>query len=176
MRFEYEGKLLFAFNRAGFALSHKGDELIRPWIWSKAYTGIYSTNLKRDFSNIQEYWMYLGEIRKQEALPTNKIRGYMTDEIIKHWVQTTLLFGFYVVMYDINVQKKPANFWISIPKPERLELLKDVVVLRCSDLKEVKSVCDSVSSDFATAIGVHAGEIQYWNEDFRRLEDDRDKT
>lgn len=176
MRFEFKGKLLFAFNFAGYSLPVKGDEIIKPWPWSRAYDGVYSVNLKKDFPSMEEYWMHLGQVRSEETLPINKVRGYNTDEIINHWIQTKLLHGFYVVMYDINVQKKPDNFWISIPKPQRLELLKDIVVLRCSDLKQVKNVCDSISSDFATAIGVHAGEIQYWNEDFRKLEDDRNKT
>lgn len=158
--------------KLGISFDYHGDKL--TWIWPWAVVAMsskyYSDNYKFYTDSIKGYWVYLVQRSIEEHTTPAKVKGYYWPEIMTEWVAHNLRFGFYVVLHDIDLQNKSNVFWNKIPDAEKIELRKDIVVLRCQDMKEVIHICNSMSSDFATVEGVGHGKILYWNENHRKLE------
>jgi hypothetical protein len=85
------------------------------------------------------------------------------SDMVAAWVKLHCRTGIYVILYDINVEAKPATFWRSIPDKDKTQLLSDVVVLKCKDTNEAKALCDSISKDFAESYAIQDGSAFYWN-------------
>lgn len=162
---------MIRLEKEGIVFSYHGDVLTWKWPWlPRENTKFSSAQYKFSCNSLVDYWKQLGVISYKETSSISKVAGLSMHDVISQWVKTNLRFGFYVVLHDINPRVKPMDFWDRVPEKDRVEFAKDVVILRCKDLKEVESLCDSVSTDFAAAEGIVYGEIVYWNENLRYLD------
>ncbi len=138
----------------------KSGILIYSWPWNKKVEAefIYPDTRKGRLLKAAEY---LGKYR---ITAEEKVQGYSLEDLVLCWIKNSLQYGQYVVLYDINVSKKSSEFWTIIPEHQKVNLTKDMVLLTCKDVAQVKTLCDSIDINFASAIGVSNGEIFYWNE------------
>ncbi len=87
----------------------------------------------------------------------DKITGVDIRDLIFSWVNLHAMEGFYLALYDINVENKSANFWLNLPGPKKMILLNEVVVLRCKDKREVRTLQESIDPDFAKTMCFYNG-------------------
>lgn len=151
-------------SKKGITFNYNNDEITWIWWWARATRCVFfSLIYDRHFPSLKYYWMHVGLAEK--PMPLTKIRGFSLEAILRAWIKVNLRIGYYVVLYNINVQSKPTSFWRSIPDKDKTQLLSDIVLLKCKDSDEVVSLCDSISTDFASALGVQDGVAIYWNEE-----------
>lgn len=148
-------------SKKGITFNYNNDEITWLWWWARISYPFRSLIYDLGFYSFKEYWQHVG--RTERPLSISKIRGYPMADMIDAWIKLHCRTGIYVVLYDINVEAKPATFWRSIPDKDKTQLLSDVVVLKCKDTDEMKSLCDSISKDFAQAYGTSDGCVVYWN-------------
>lgn len=104
--------------------------------------------------------MHVGKVDK--PLPMLKIMGFDIPELIKAWAKIHCRVGDYLVLYDVNIDGKPAQFWRSIPDRDKKELLSDVVIVKCKSSKEAMDMCKLIEPDFAQALTISDGRVSYW--------------
>lgn len=151
-------------SKKGITFNYNNDEITWIWWWARQYSlAFYSLIYAFSFKSFKEYWQHVG--RHDKPLGVAKIKGYSLQALVYAWARLHCRSGHYVLLFDINVEAKPATFWRSIPDRDKKELLQDLVVLNCKDENEIQSLCDSISRDFATAIGIRDGHVVYWNEE-----------
>lgn len=159
----YKGKLLLEFTKEGVWFPYKGDEVLRSWPWKK----IDGNNKYRCSSRLGSYLNFANYKASldERGVVNGKITGFSLSHIILNWAGIHLRSGFNVVLFDVNVNSRNSDFWDRIPDFQKKQLTKDVVVLNCKDMREVKHLCDSINMDFAIALGFDHGRLKCWNED-----------
>lgn len=150
-------------SKKGITFNYNNDEITWVWWWARIAYPFYSMIYDLKFFSFKEYWQHIGRMDKPLGLA--KIKGYSLQSLVYSWAKLNCRVGHYVLLFDINVEAKPASFWRSIPDRDKKELLEDLVVLKCKDEAEIESLCNSISRDFATAIGIQDGYVVYWNEE-----------
>lgn len=163
----YQGKLILEIGWEGISFPHEGDEILWYWPWvrpSFKYEGISETykykslNLDQEFTDFEKY-----EFAVDKNSIKGKVEGFVFTDLLYSWMKVKLRHGHFVVLYDINVSSKSTSFWTRIPSRYQKELVKDVVILRCKDKREVIHLCQSIEENFATAIGVSNGDLIAFN-------------
>lgn len=151
-------------SKQGITFNYNNDEITWLWWWKRTNSNCpyFSLVYNYWFLNFRQYWLKVGG--SERNLPTSKIQGYSMENLISSWIKFNCRTGCYVLLYDINVESKPASFWRTIPDRDKTQLLADVVLLRCKDWDEIQRLCDSITTNFATAAGIKDGHIVYWNE------------
>ncbi len=160
------------FTRKGLSFRYHRDTIIWLWPWSRKLPHhVFYSELHGYFPSLAEHWFHMGYVSASITPNLEKVKGYPARTILLDWAKSNLRFGYFVVLHDIDVQSKSQSFWNKIPEKDRLEFGQDIVVLTCKDLKEVYTLCNSMSTDFALAEGMANGVCVYWNEDHRKNED-----
>jgi hypothetical protein len=152
------------FGRSGISFKYHGDVLLWKWPWARGLYGApyHSSFLTKDFNNFNEYWILFGEDRAFIKIGggKGKIHGFdLTEEVIPQWSSRVWPNEYIVCLFNIDPSAKGPKFWSIIDKEKRIELLKDVVVLRCKDKTEMNNLLDSIDKNFASAIGVFNGSL-----------------
>lgn len=161
----------FKITMEGISFGCREDTLTWLWPWNRDYEAqIFHSKLHGYFSSKEDHWFHLGYTAASQTTSPEKVKGYPSRTILLDWARTNLRFGYFVILHDIDVQSKSKGFWNKIPEKDRLEFGQDIVVLTCKDLKEVHTLCNSISTDFALAEGMANGVCVYWNEDHRKNE------
>lgn len=89
--------------------------------------------------------------------PKEILLGYNYDEVFDEWVSLRFDGEHIVILHDINLSSKPVAFWDNIPDTRRIIFSKDIIVLRCKDLRQVQNIVYSVEKEFAVAYGYKNG-------------------
>lgn len=158
--------------KQGIVFKTKTGFLTWLWWWGRQEGFKYLTPSGNRFFSIEDYYMTLGARVAPLPAPAEKkkVNGYDYDDIVTMWSELYLKVGCWVVMYDINTQRKPATYWQLMGQSDRMAFTQDLVTLKCKDMGEAYQICNSVDRDFAKAMVIDCGEIVYYNEDYRRLE------
>ena len=150
-------------SKQGITFEYNNDEITWSWWWTRTSNWpFFSLIYNYHFKSFKQYWVHVGSV-KEKPMGLVKLRGVSMETLIRAWVKFACRDGFYVVLYDINVDAKPASFWRSIPDKDKKQLLEDAVVLRCKDAEEAKQLCDSIEDNFAQALAVSDGYVFYWS-------------
>lgn len=152
---------MIRLHKEGITFSYNNDEITWFWWWTRFRT-YYSLIYDFHFNTIKDYWIHVGSVEK--PVPMTKIRGFSLLDPLKAWIKYHFRVGYYVILFDINVEAKPASFWRSIPDRDKKLFNSELVVLTCKDAKEMTTLCDSVDKNFAAAMGIVNGEVVYNNE------------
>jgi hypothetical protein len=153
------------FTKDGITFNYNDDEITWFWWWRRevldVYGAYYSLIYDLYFYTFREYWIHVGAIGEKPT-PSQKVTSFGWEEVLRSWARQTLRTGFYVVLYDINIESKPASFWRSVPDRDKIQFTKDLVALRCKSHIQAIELCDSIRTDFAIAIVVADGRVQYY--------------
>lgn len=162
---------LFGINIRWMGIEFKrlDDTFMFLWPWLGFKHRFISYEYDFYFSKFTDYTLHVLRCTTKAQRGHKKVEGYSWDQILVDWASDHLMHGFYVVLHEVAVHNKQHTFWNKIPDDTKIELCKDMVILRCDDLEEVMRLCDSMSTDFARAQGVAYGKTVYWNEDLRRF-------
>jgi hypothetical protein len=147
-------------NTKGISFDYHGDRMVYVFPWSRIQKDAkyFSTTHSQTFDTLIDYWTYIGALQK--GIRTGKkIQGYSYQEVFIRWMKVYYSLGEWIMLFDVNYEAKPKQFWESLPQGSRVEMLKDIVVLQCNGIKEVIRVCENVPSNFALALGFSDGEI-----------------
>ena len=142
----------------------------RSWIWnwpwkrSSTVLNFSSETLNLNFKTISQ----LAEFCATTEELTNerhKTEGFSWDTLLQQWVLTHYPKDIVIALTDIDVSAKPYTFWSVMSKPEAIAFTKDVVILRCRTLEEMKRITDSIPVGFAMATCFCNGNQVYSNEE-----------
>lgn len=138
------------------------DRLCRVWPWKRGYPlKWYSQNLDTYFPSKQSYMENFSKFERKRG--ENQI-GIDLGEILLEWVQFSYSKQIIVVLFDINVAEKSSTFWDKVPYDRRSVFVKDVVILKCKDIRQAVQIVDSTYSNFAKAFAFKNGKIIYRND------------
>jgi hypothetical protein len=79
--------------------------------------------------------------------------------VLPQWTARTWPNEHVICLVDVDLVAKGPKFWAMLNPAQRLELYKDVVVLRCKDKTEMQTLVESISSNFAKAFALFNGEM-----------------
>lgn len=142
-------------SKKGITFNYNNDEITWFWWWVRDYTAFFSLIYNFHFDSFKEYWQKVGSTDR--PLPISKLKGYTVETMIEAWVRQYCRVGTYLVLYDINVEAKPASFWRTIPDKDKTQLLSDIVVLECKDVVQASRLITAIPDDFAKAMLVRDG-------------------
>lgn len=140
-----------------------------PWGREDASITFYSVNHKRYFYSFKEYKLFIQEHEKKlkvEGLKYSKIRGIDIEDLICQWMSAYYRRGCFLVLSNIDPSFKPREFWDQVPKHYADSFTRDVCVLICKDLTQLKNIGDSININFARALGFVDGKLVYDNQDW----------
>lgn len=157
---------MIKLTRRGIMFSYHGDVLTLAWFWNNADQRYRSEAYKKDFHSLADYWKNVGILQETCSRQSSKVSGFSLEEIIQTWVRVTFPGGDIVVMYDMDVSKKPTDFWRSVPILKAKEMVQDVVAFQCKDAGQAIDLCDSTDPTFAKAIRFHQGYRMSSNEEY----------
>ena len=154
-------------------ISTKGIHFVfmgRTWVWNwwwRRSPTIFTYNAEKinltfkTFEGLAEFCATTEELTNER----HKTEGFDFQDIIQQWILNLHPEGIILVLTNIDVGAKPYAFWSVMSKPEALAFTKDVVVLRCHSLEEMKRICDSIPTKFASAQAYCNGNPIYSNEE-----------
>ena len=149
-------------NRRGIWFPFEGDRICRSWFWKRDTNVYYSEKFNRSFYSLADYLKYIGSLGP--TMGSSSMSGLNYGDILPEWVSYKFPKEIIVVLTDINTGKKTLDFWNKVPHPNREVFGKDIVILYCKDLGQLKRIIDSIDISFADAYGFKNGELVYWNE------------
>lgn len=154
---------MIRFSKEGITFDYNNDEITWLWWWIRRHGGkLVSLVYAAAFSSFKEYWIHVGSVEK--PMPVAKIRGFEIKDLISTWVWRKFRNGHFVILWDLNLDAKPATFWRSIPDRDKKILSSEVVVLACKGYDEMRMLCDSIDENFALALGTCDGHVVYSND------------
>lgn len=153
---------MIRLSKKGITFDYNNDEITWFWWWAREFAAFSSFIYNLNFNRFNEYWQHVG--RATNHLPVSKIQGFDIEDLIAAWVKLKYRTGNYVILYNINVEAKPATFWRSIPDRLKTELLSDIVILNGNSGKSAGDLVGAIPKSFATAVMVCDGQI-YWTLD-----------
>lgn len=141
------------------------DILTFVWPWREVYSKNYKLHsyLHGYFSSLANYKKYISDL--DESCKKAKILGFSTDDLIMNLVRTMMSDQYVVVLSDLDLSVKSADFWRKVPRSHRLQFKQDIVVLFCKTEKEVVELASSTDTRFGKAYGFSKGNFIAWNED-----------
>lgn len=133
-----------------------------PWLWNKKGM-IISPDESLGWNSVD---MFLAYAASMDVLVTSsrKISGFSNTWVIHEWVSVACKKGVVLVLTDIDPSFKKPEFWAAMPREDARAFTNDIVILRCKNLEEMKKICDSIDTRFATATGFYRGQPVYENE------------
>lgn len=148
-------------NRDGLSFKYYEDILTIPWTISFYFI---SSVLERTFGNLRDYWKARGVREYKEPLLFSKMEGFnWEEEILLTFIKQKLPLGIFVVLYDLDLSRKTADFWAKIPPEKRSQLTKDVVVMKCDSLSQADQIATSIELDIGKALIVRDNQLIGWN-------------
>lgn len=152
------------FIKGGIAFRYHGDELVWRWPWARRGAGKFRSSLyTRDFSDLASYWKHVGVVEASLIRSSNKLESFSILEVLSAWVRLFYPSEHVVILMNLEVSAKGMSFWSRLPKNQVEHLLRDVVVLRCSNKREIFKLVDSVPPSFAEAYGFSFGQLTETN-------------
>jgi hypothetical protein len=149
--------------KEGITFTYNDDDFTWIWWWERTYSykfrsAIYGLH----FSSLKSYWMHVGR-QNDHPMIKHKIEGFNYQSLIETWVKRYFSTGCYLVLDNVNLDAKPASFWRTVPEDLRIQFNEDVIVLKCKDYSELKSLCESIELNFANASGFSDGDLVSYN-------------
>lgn len=160
---------ILGLTKEGFWFPYYGDELLFRWPWNrKEKTKFKSLLYDFECASLVEYWKHVGAYEEAVAKKSNydkKIQGFDYTDILYEWIKFKYRSGCYVILNDIQHSFRPESFWHKLPDNTHKAFYKDVCVLTCKDLTEVKRLCGDIEPGFAVATGWKNGDLVDFNEE-----------
>lgn len=148
------------FTKKGITFRYHGDTMLWKWPFTRSGSGKYRSSLyPQDFSNLAEYWKYVGIVEAAILKNPEKISAFSWMEVLSTWVRRTYPGDHLVILTNLDASAKGVSFWARLPKDKVEDLLQDVVVLHCKDKPEVFRIVESIPTHFADAYGFSASEL-----------------
>lgn len=161
-------------NVLGIVFKYHGDEILRYWPWSKrdSKSSYHSTLYSRDFNSFNEYWRMVGEETSlvKSSFGKGNLLGFDLIDVLKFWSARMWVGEPIVVLMAVDPSLKGPSFWARLTSAQRENLLKDIVVLKCTDKSEMKTLVDSIDPSFAEATGLLNGRVILTNDPYEPYE------
>lgn len=150
----------------GIDFNYNNDVVTWLWPWNRSYKRKFQSLIyDTEFKSLKDYWIHVGQQDRPDSYKRvkGKVSGFPLKEAIEDWIKFNLRTGCHVVLWDINLDAKPASFWRTIPEHLRIQFTSDIVVLSCKDHQEASNLCTVIETSFANACAVSGGDVIGWN-------------
>lgn len=150
--------------REGITFTYKGIAITYHWPLLQTY--FYQARfiipiLKYESNSIFDCFSRINELANSDIdfqlLEEGKVQGFKYSDIVRMAAYTFFKNKCGIVIHDVNVQAKPAEFWSNVPKSYIKQFLKDVVFITCKTPEEVTDLMYSIPENFGEAIGFSYG-------------------
>lgn len=149
------------FEKQGIVFEYHDDIIMRFWPWKKEQgsSPYYSVKLENRFGSFSDYWKQIGVLEQVLQQRSSKLSSYDWEDILLDWLRGQLHLGSFIALYDLDLSKRPAEFWARIPPEKRIHFNKDLVIMKCKDLNQAYDIADSIAPAFGKAVIIEDGQI-----------------
>lgn len=141
------------FSRAGITRNFYNDSFTWHWPFQRKNGKYFSATYGLYFNSVKDYWQHVGSVSQKMLQDNAKLDSYSLEEVLSKWAISLYSTSAFIILYNLNVSAKDIAFWARIPHSTLQHLSHDVVIMRCSDKREVYSLLESTPTEFANAIG-----------------------
>lgn len=156
---------MIKLTRKGIIFRYHMDDILYRWPWKRSENKepYYSREFSLNFSFMREYWTHSGAV-SEHVRSNGSISGNSLEEVILQWATSKYPFTTMVVLWDIDYEAKPREFWETLPSTKLKAISQDVSVFHCSRLREALKIYDSIIADnLGKSLLIHKGDLYDFN-------------